>query len=104
MLVQRHNIPVRHIGITMTRRRQVSLINIELAHAGQERFVRCLMTIHCGFLRFAHAGQFIVGLISAVVMQIIDHAFRVDFVCRNIQTQRALRNRTDVGDVATRSR
>ncbi|MNP29390.1 hypothetical protein D3C76_1224130 [compost metagenome] len=63
MLVQRHDIAVRHVGIPMARRGQVRLIDIELAHPGQEGFMSRLMTVHRRFLRFTHAGKFIVGLI-----------------------------------------
>ena len=102
MFIQRHDVAVRHVGIAVAGRRQVSLIDIELAHTGLERFVRRTVAIHRRFLRFTHAVKFVVGLVGAIVVQIIQHAFRVEFICRNIQTQRALRNRTNVADVAAR--
>ena len=86
MLIQRHDIAVRDVGIAMTGRRQVSLINIELAHPRLESFVGRAMAVHRRFLRFTHTGQLIVGFVSAIIVQIVDNAFRVDFVCRDLQT------------------
>ncbi len=49
MFIQRHDVAVRHVGIAVAGRRQVSLIDIELAHTGLERFVRRTVAIHRRF-------------------------------------------------------
>ena len=82
MFVQRHNVAVRYIGVAMAGRGQIGLIDIKLAHPGEERFMSGLMTVNRRLLRFAHAGQLIVSFIRAVVVQIINHPFRVDFIRR----------------------
>ncbi|MNP66615.1 hypothetical protein D3C76_1623430 [compost metagenome] len=104
MLIQRHNVAVRHVGVTMAGGRQVSQVNVELAHAGQEGFVCRTVAVDRGFLRFTHARQLIVGFIGAVVVQIVDHAFRVDVICGDFQTARTFRYRANIGDVAAGSR
>ncbi len=78
MFIQRHDIAVRDIGIAMTGRGQIGLIDIEFAHPREECLMCRLMTVYRRFLRFTHAGQLIVRFIRAVVMQIVDHAFRIE--------------------------
>ena len=104
MLIQRDNIAVWHVGITVAGRGQVRLVDIEFAHAGLERLVRGTMAIHRRFLRFTHAVKFVIGFVRAVVMQEVEHPFRVEFVRGNIQTQCTLRNRANIGDIAACSR
>ena len=82
VFVQRHNVAVRYIGVAMAGSSQIGLVNIKLAHPGEERFMSGLMTVNRRLLRFAHAGQLIVSFIRAVVVQIINHPFRVDFIRR----------------------
>ena len=104
MLVQRHNIAVRHISVAMAGRGQIGLVDIKLAHPGEESFMSSLMTVNRRLLRFTHTGQLIVSFIRAIVVQIIDRPFRVDFIRRNIQPQRTFRYRSDISDIATRGR
>ena len=84
MFVQSHNVAVRYIGVAMAGRGQIGLVDIKLAHPGKERFMSGLMTVNRRLLRFAHAGQLIVSFIRAIVVQIIDRPFRVDFIRRDI--------------------
>ncbi|MNC04534.1 hypothetical protein D3C75_519750 [compost metagenome] len=104
VFIQRHNVAVRHVSIPVAGRRQVSLVDIELAHAGQEGFMGRTMAVNRRFLRFTHTRQLIVGLIRAVIVQVINHAFRVDIIGGNIQTTRTFRHWTDVADIAACSR
>ena len=85
VLVERDNVAVRHVGIAMTGGGQVRLVDVELAHAGLEGFMRRTVTVYRGLLRFTHAVKFVVGFIRAVIVEVIQHPFRVELVCRNIQ-------------------
>ncbi|MNC83492.1 hypothetical protein D3C75_1374800 [compost metagenome] len=62
------------------------------------------MANHCGFLRFTHTRQFIIGFVGAIVMQIINHPFRVDVGTLNLKLHRTIWNRADVADIPARSR
>ena len=62
--------------------------------------MRSTVTVYRRFLRFTHAVKFVVGLISAIVVQIIQNPFRIEFIRRNIQTERTLRNRANISNVA----
>lgn len=89
MLIQGDDIAVRHVGATVTGRGEVRLIDIELCSYRTEGFMRCIVvTYSLPFLRFTHAVKFVVGFIRAVIVQEIQHPFRAEFVCRDIQTQR----------------
>ena len=101
MLVQRHDVAVRHIGVAMAGSRQIGLVDIKLAHAGTEGFFCRTVAVDRHLLRFTHTRQFIVSLIGAIVVQVVNHPFRVDVARSNAQAQRTLRNRTNIADVAT---
>ena len=104
MLVKRHDVAVRHVGVAMTGSSQVSEVDVKLAHPGTERFFRGTVSIHRHFLCFAHTGQFVICFVSTIIMQVVDNPFRVDIAGRDVQLQRAFRNRTDVTDIAASSR
>ena len=104
MLIQRDNIAVRHVGITMAGGGEIGLVDIEFAHSRLESFVGRTMTIHRRLLRFTHAGQLVIGFVSPVVMQVVDNPFRVDLIRGDTQAQRALRHRTDIANITASSR
>ena len=62
------------------------------------------MPVDRRLLRFAHAGQLIIGLKGTIVVQEINHPFRVDMAGSDLQTKRTLRHRPDIGDIAARRR
>ncbi|MNI35070.1 hypothetical protein D3C73_890810 [compost metagenome] len=62
------------------------------------------MSTYRHFLRFAHAGQLVIGFIRTVIVKIVDHPFRVDVAGSNVQLQRTFRYRADVPDIAAGSR
>ena len=104
VFVKRHNVAVRYVGITMTGRGQIGNVDIELAHARTERFFCRAVTVDRHFLRFTHTGQFVLSFEGAIVMQVVDNPFRVDVAGLNTQLQRTFRHRTDITDIAARSR
>ena len=104
MLVKRHDVAVWHVGVAVTGGSQVSEVDVKLAHSGTERFFCCTVSIYRHFLRFAHTGQFVVRFIGTVIMQVVDHPFRVDVAGRDVQLQGTFRNRANVTDIAASSR
>ena len=104
MLVQRHDVAVRHVGIAVTGGGKIGLVDIEFAHPGLKSLIGRTMTIHRRLLRFTHTGQLVIGFVSPVVMQIIDNPFRVDLIRGDSQAQRALRHRPDIANITASGR
>ncbi|SVK47854.1 Uncharacterised protein [Acinetobacter baumannii] len=101
VLVQRHDVVVRHIGIAVAGSRQVGQIDVELAHAGEEGLMRGTMAGYRRLLRFAHAGQLIAGFNRTVEIQVVQHRFRVDVFRRDAEIAGALLGITDIADALT---
>ena len=69
MLIQGHNIGVRHLSITLTGSRQIRQVDIKLAHAGHKGIVRCAVAIDGNLLGAAHTLQLVISFVSALIMQ-----------------------------------
>ncbi len=99
VLVERHDIAVGYVGIAVAGGGQIGHVDVKFAHTGEKRLVRCAVAHHCRLLRLSHTGQLVVGLIGAIVVQEVNHPFRVDILGFDLQLQCALCHRADVGDI-----
>ena len=68
MFIKGNDTGVGHIVVALLSSSIVSEVYIKLAFAGKERLRRRPVTSHRYTVSFAHAGQLIVGFISALVM------------------------------------
>lgn len=51
-----------------------------------------------------YVGQFVIGFVSLVVMQVVDNFFWVDFICGDIQVQCVFRYWVDIVNIIVSGR